>query len=295
MLIGGWTEPAYRQQVATQIDGHSERQTTQQASAVKITNNSHANKNDNDLCRERYIFFVGEIDAGDMHENLTERARQVIGHHGFLLNHDDDDWYHQQDSAIHQPEQLFHGNFQDEMGYENNEQNNCKVPQDMVQGHIIGKIGMRRKDVGFQITPEQGHQKKEQGSGQANFEPYFFQFMFDGLDGIIQDHKLFFILNCLDFAIFICSVFAAPLMRQVRFAFLIIMRYPFEGRFANPRLSQYGSCNPDTHDCDGAQIHSQERISRDFFRWNDSRQGAQDQAGHEEAFGVIFMDNRQAA
>jgi len=47
------------------------------------------------------------------------------------------------------------------MGYENNEQNNCKVPQDVVQGYIIGKIGMRGKDVGFQITPEQGHQKKE--------------------------------------------------------------------------------------------------------------------------------------
>jgi hypothetical protein len=59
----------------------------------------------------------------------------------------------------------------------------------MMQGDIIGKIRPRGKNMGFQITPEQGDQEKKEGGGKTNPEPSFFHFMFYGLYNISQGHN----------------------------------------------------------------------------------------------------------
>jgi hypothetical protein len=74
------------------------------------------------------------------------------------------------------------------MGCKNDEQDNRKEPQDMMQGNIIGKIRPGSKNVGFQITPEQNYKEKKEWSEKTYFELSFFEFMFDGFDKIYQGH-----------------------------------------------------------------------------------------------------------
>jgi hypothetical protein len=138
----------------------------------------------------------------------------------------------------------------------------------MMKGDIIGKIWMWGKNMGFQITPEQGHEEKEERCGQTNFVPSFFYCMFSELNNISQGHT-----HSLSYAVFAV----------------------FECCFCESLLTIIQRHNPDAQYSDGSHKHGKKRVSGDSFRWNDGHQDEQDQAGHEVNYDVIYANDEQAA